>query len=318
MALKFQETLVADADWLAAGQHVSVALPSRDLTADGTCGRCLHETSSPIDLEPVAVASAVPGVGPLISLDVTRMFRCRCTWPHDSRPASVYTGCGGYWFARATGTPGSYTLNPAPPGFAAGAVAVDQAKKDQAGLVQRTAEKWLGAITALLALFSVGGTALSANAVATLNTAGKLFAAVAAVLAVACGAVAIVYGYRAAYGWLTLAPASTDADANALADPSRGIRERVTAFQRSAPAAGISLALAAVALMVIWFAPPANPPSPTVKITYGQGGKQTTLCGTLLDSANSAVVRVEIQDGPRTTIQRVPQPVTSITAVAAC
>jgi len=237
---------------------------------------------------------------------------------HAKRPPKVYTGCGAYWFAQVTGDPGHYTLNPAPAQFIPGAIAVDEAKEAQAGLVQQTAEKWLGAITALLALFSVGGAALTVTSVAALNTGWKLVVATAAVLAVAFGAVAIYYGYRAAYGWLTMAPTATDADASALADRTRGIPERVRAFQQSIPAAGISLTLAVVALMVIWFAPPANPPAPLVKVTYGQGAAQITICGTLLNSTSSAVVHIEVQDGPWTTIQAVPQPVTKISTVAAC
>ncbi|MGO8888582.1 MAG: hypothetical protein ACLP8X_36705 [Streptosporangiaceae bacterium] len=317
MDVEYLETQIdADKNWLAANQQVSVAQPSGDLMAVGSCRRCLHDTQYPIDLEPVAVSRMAQG--PTVSLDVTRMFRCRCAMSHAKRPPKVYTGCGAYWFAQVTGDPGHYTLNPAPAQFIPGAIAVDEAKEAQAGLVQQTAEKWLGAITALLALFSVGGAALTVTSVAALNTGWKLVVATAAVLAVAFGAVAIYYGYRAAYGWLTMAPTATDADASALADRTRGIPERVRAFQQSIPAAGISLTLAVVALMVIWFAPPANPPAPLVKVTYGQGAAQITICGTLLNSTSSAVVHIEVQDGPWTTIQAVPQPVTKISTVAAC
>jgi hypothetical protein len=316
MAAEYREALVdADEGWLTANQRVTVEDPSGALVAVGTCRRCHDDTEYPIDLERVVVAEVV---GPVVSLDVTRMFRCRCSKPHAKRPANVYTGCGAFWFAQVTGDPDDYKLSPAPLKSIPGAIAVDEAKKAQAGLVQQTAEKWLGAITALLALFSVGGAALTVNSVAALNTAGKLVAAVAAVLAVTSGAVAICYGYRAAYGWLTMAPTATETDAAALADPTRRIGERVTAFQRSTPAAGISLGLAVVALMVIWFAPRANPPAPLIKVTYQQGTGQTAICGTLLDSSSSAVVRIKVQDGPRTTIQTVPPPITRISTVAAC
>ncbi len=315
MAVEFAETPFAvDQAWLDANQRVVAAQPGGELLADGTCGRCHHATRYPIDLEPVATAA----LAPRISLDVTRMFRCRCTEAHGGRPANVYTGCGAYWFARVSGGPGGYTLSPARPEFVAGAIAVDQARRDEAALLQRTAEKWLGAITALLALFSVGGAALTASSVAKLNTAGKLFAAVAAVLAVVSGAVAIVCGYRAAYGWLTMAPTATEDDARALASPARRIRERVQAFRWSVPAAGISLGLAVIALLVIWFAPAASPPAPLVNVTYGRGNGQTTVCGTLLDSGTSAVVRMRVRQGATTSIRVVPPPVTKISAVSAC
>jgi hypothetical protein len=317
MAVEYLETQIeADKNWLAKNQQVRVAQPSGELIAIGICGRCLHDTQCPIDLEPVAVAAV--SSKPVVSLDVTRMFRCRCTEPHAKRPPKVYTGCGAYWFARVTDGQRGYTLSPAPAQFILGAIAVDEAREAEAGIVQQTAEKWLGAITALLALFSVGGAALTVTSVAALSTDWKLVVAMAALLAVFFGAVAIYYGYRAAYGWLTIAPTATEADAAALADRTRRIEERVTAFRQSTPAAGISLILAVVALMAIWFAPAANPPAPLVKVTYGQGVAQTTICGSLLDSTSSAVVQIQVQDGPRTTIQAIPQPVTKITTVAAC
>lgn len=305
MAVEFRETLFAvDQAWLDANQRVITTQPSGDLAADGYCGRCHDQTWYPIDLEPVATAAIA---GPRVSLEVTRMFRCRCARGHDGRPGNVASGCGAYWFARVSGAPGGYTLSPAPPEFVAGAQAVDQARKEEAGLVQRTAEKWLGAITALLALFSVGGAALTANSVAKLNTAGRLFAAVAAVLAVLSGAIAVIYGYRAAYGWLALAPTGTESDARALASPARGIQDRVEAFRLSIPAAGISLGLAVVALLVIWFAPVAGPRSPLVKVSYGRGNGQITVCGTLLDSASTAVVRLMVQDGATASIRVIPR-----------
>lgn len=317
MAVAYLETQIdANERWLTTNQRVTAADPSGDLIADGTCARCDHETQCPIDLEPVAVAELA--TAPVVSLDVTRMFRCRCTEPHAERPTKVYTGCGAYWFARVTGEPGGYALSPAPTQFIAGAIAVDVARRAQAGLVQQTAEKWLGAITALLALFSVGGAALTANSVAALNTTWKVLVAVAAVLAVVIGTVAIYGGYRAAYGWLTMARTATDADAGALADPSRGIAERVTAFRQSVPAAGISLGLAVVALMMIWFAPTSKPPVPLVDVTYGQGARQATICRTMLDSTRSAVVRIEVQDDQRPMIQAVPPTVIKISTVTTC
>jgi hypothetical protein len=319
MVVEYSETLIdADADWLSANQHVVQVDPSRDLVTTGTCRRCDHDTTYPIDLEPVAISAAYEHP---ISLDVTRMFRCRCNKPHDKRPPHVYTGCGAFWFARVTsdpGKPGHYVLSPAPAQFIAGAIAVDEARKAEAGLLRQTAEKWLGAITALLALFSVGGSALTVTSVAALTTPWKLAAAIAAALAVAFGAIAIYLGYRAAFGWLTMASTTTEADALALADPRRRIKERVEAFRRSAPSAGISLGLAVVALMVIWFAPAASTPAPLVQVSYGQGASRTTICGTLLNSNSSAVVRMEVQNGTRTMILAVPQPVAQITTVAAC
>jgi hypothetical protein len=318
MADKYTEAQFSvDEAWLTANQSVVVTQPSRALVADGRCGRCHDQTQYPIDLEPVAIAG-VSEAGPVVSLDVTRMFRCRCIQPHQGRPRNVYTGCGAYWFARVTGRPGSYLLTPAPPEFVPGAIAVDQAAREQGTLVKQTSEKWLGAITALLTLFSIGGAAFTATSVATLNTAGKLFAAVAAVLAVGCGAVAIYYGYRAAYGWLTMAPTATETAATALANPARGIPERVAAFRRSSPAAALSLGFAVIALLVIWFTPPASPPAPLVSVSYGHGNGQATVCGMLLDSDGGQVVRMQVQVGALTMVRRVPQPITKISAVASC
>lgn len=88
MAVGYLETqFAADEAWLLENQHVTVADPSGDLTAEGACGRCHHSTQCSIDLETVAIAEA--RAAPRVSLDVTRMFRCHCIKEHAKRPDNV-------------------------------------------------------------------------------------------------------------------------------------------------------------------------------------------------------------------------------------
>jgi protein-S-isoprenylcysteine O-methyltransferase Ste14 len=251
--MDFEETqTTVDQAWLDHDQRVERVDPSGDLFASGLCRRCGDDTSYPIVVEDVAVAEAA---GPVVSLDVTRMFRCRCAQVHDKRPEKVYTGCGAYWFARVTHDGAEYRLSLAPSQFVAGAVVVDQAVQDQRALVQSTAEKWLGAVTALLALFSIGGSVLAVDALDGLATWAQVVAAVAGVLALACGAAAVYFGHRAAFGWLQLAPTNTDVAAADLLRRAEDVGGRVRDFNLAVLFAFAALGLSVLALAVIWFGP---------------------------------------------------------------
>jgi hypothetical protein len=315
--MDFEETQTeADQAWLQRYQRVEVEDPSGRLNASGLCPRCGDGTYYPIILEDVAVAEAA---GPVVSLDVTRMFRCRCSEVHPKRPKKVYTGCGAYWFARVTHDGTTYSLSEAPPEFVAGAVAVDQAVRDQGALVRSTAEKWLGAVTALLALFSVGGSVLAVDALDGLATWAQVVAGVAGVLALACGAAAVYCGHRAAFGWLHLAPTNTNAAAAELLVRAQDVGGRVRDFRNAVFFAFAALGLAVLALAVIWFDPASEAPRPLVGVTYRDAGAQTTLCGRLLDATQAGSLRIEVTEGSRISVTTIPLTrVSSIGVVASC
>ncbi len=314
--MDYAETqITADLDWLNLAQHVERQEPSGELVATGSCRRCGHDTTYPIVTEDVVVAAVAR---PMVSLQLPRMFRCRCAQPHPRRPEEIHTGCGAYWFAAVTSGGSGYELSPLDPARIPAATAVDRAAAQQATLVQSVAEKWLGGVAALLAVFSLAGPVLATGAVTSLAPGWRITAAVAVVASVAAAAFAIYSGHRAAYGWLTAVPTGSDAASTDLESRSRNLAPRLAAFRRAVPAAGASLGLALVALMLIWLAPQASPPGPLVRVTYTDRGGQASACGTLLPAPEGSGGRIRIVEGPRTLTLTLPARIVNLTAVTSC
>ncbi|WP_146178265.1 hypothetical protein [Nonomuraea fuscirosea] len=81
------------------------------------------------------------------------------------------------------------------------ASALEEALAAQNSWVESTAEKWLGANTAIFGLFSLAGIATAKDALNGLGKAQKWLVAIALLTAVGAAAGAVTLGYRAAYGW---------------------------------------------------------------------------------------------------------------------
>ncbi|MDQ2943662.1 MAG: hypothetical protein M3R21_08345 [Candidatus Dormibacteraeota bacterium] len=264
--------------------------PSAVLTATGPCAACGHDFSVPIVADIVSTIAAAGESTVPAEERTTRRFGCGCAYDHPNRPASIPGGCGRWWLAAVVqDKSGNRSLIPAPDqGLAAAASALDSASRDELTAVRGWAEKWLPAVAALYGLFGLASIVVGKDALEHVPTLGRVVVAVLVILGLGSTTGAIWFGYRAAFGWMTLQKVENDADlekwylqrraAIAAAPPNLG---------RALIGAGAALALLMLAVGVIWFWPPSDPPSPLVEVSYNQDGdstKPTSVCGKLVNS----------------------------------
>jgi hypothetical protein len=240
------------------------------LTASGSCPACGHPTSKDIYLDVVSAAAAAsePAVPP--EERTTRRIACACTVEHPGRPKTVIGGCGRWWLVTLTRDNGSWLIHAGGDQSLLPALnALDEATSDELTSVRATAGKWLPGITALYGLFGLAGVLVGKTSVQGLPTPGKVAVAAAVALGLASTIAAVLFGYRAAYGWAKVADVADDQKLN------EWYRQRRTAAL-TAPRQlrlAICFSLAAVVLLLVgvgalWFWPTASATPPTVKVTY--------------------------------------------------
>jgi hypothetical protein len=300
-----ENVMLAVTDGELAAWHIGT---EGGLTVSGACPACGHPTSAEIQLDIVtsAAAAAAPPVPP--EERTTRRIACTCKFAHDGRPAAVKGGCGRWWLVTLTRETGSWKMRAGGDESLLPALnALDEATSDELTMVRATAGKWLPGITALYGLFGLAGVLVGKTSVQGLPTPGKVAVAVAVVLGLASTIVAVLSGYRAAYGW---AKVTSIADDKKLAQwYSQRRRAILTALGQLRCA--ISFSMAAVALLLVgvgflWFWPPASAASPTVKVIYqaGEEGEATQFaCGTLVNiSANDLEVQLASGSASRSVV----------------
>lgn len=174
----------------------------------------------------------------------------------------VASGCGRWWLATVTGRgPDDYTLSPAADdSLLAEATALNDAVAKQDTAVQSSAEKWLAGITALYGLFGLTGVAVGKDSVSQLSTGGKLGVAGAGLAGLTLAALAVVAGYKAAYGWPVVTRILDDEQLKEWAR-KRDQYSRTAAglLQRAVLFAVLSLGALVVATALIWFLPAVSP-----------------------------------------------------------
>lgn len=226
-------------------------------TLVGGCPTCNHECEVPVTDVVVqgGVPSAVEDEEPVAEL--TRQVICNCRINHQW-PSGVRAGCGRYWLGALTRQQdGAYRLAAEQDlSLLPAATALNDALTTQDKRVQGAAEKWLGAVTAIYGLFSLAGLATAQDALKGLGFRPKLLVAGALLTGLVAAALALVFGYLAAYGWPR--PARVD-DKASLRDwyrdyRSYGLRaaERLTVAVWCAFAA---LAALAAVMLLLWFLP---------------------------------------------------------------
>jgi len=226
-------------------------------TLVGNCPTCTEECQVEVS-DVVAVGgapSAMEAEEPVAEL--TRQIICNCRTNHEW-PDGVHAGCGRYWLGTLTRQQdGSYRLRAEQDlGLLSAATALNEAQANQDKRIQGAAEKWLGAVTAIYGLFSLTGVAVAKDALKGLSTGSKWLVAAALFLGLAAAASALIFGYRAAYGW----PHPVTVDDKAA------LRQWYKKYRNNAPTAANQLRLAvfsafgslaavSAVMLLIWFLP---------------------------------------------------------------
>lgn len=259
--------------------------------ASGTCPSCHGEMAYTVDTIVVA-----QGAGEAGTQGAPRKIVCRCTTTHLDDEGKDHSGCGRYWYVRilTDGTEPAIipetdsALKPLAERFAA------TDPKSQEDKVRAAAEKWVGAVTALLGLFGLSGIAFGKDAVAGLGTDLRWVFAVALLVAVCTASLAVLRIYRAAYGW------PHTVDVSNVRGLKKWNRERRAAPGKAADnlRAGVYLALSSVlalcvgAGVVLWSG--LHTHAALIEVTRADDSR---VCGELLDSTPTAKLRIRRADG---------------------
>ena len=300
----------------------TLEMPAGAVIAIGPCPACSHPVSTAIVTDVLAdtgvKASAVPP-----ERRMTRRFPCNCTPDHKGRPSAA-KGCGRWWLAAVQrNDDGTSRIIEAPDEtLVYAASALDQAAQDEVTAVRASTEKWLPAVTALYGLFGLAGVVVGKDTLDKIAIEGRIVIAVLIVAGLISTLVALYWGYRAAFGWFTVRDVSDD---DKLAAWFRQRREAIIGAPRNLrtalTAAASALTLLLLAVGVLWFWPPSDPPSPVVEVSYlagGVAGQDAKACGPLKSGEGQTFV-IQATDGS----QKVPVTidvawVTAITPKTSC
>ncbi|WP_328925484.1 hypothetical protein OG429_13065 [Streptomyces sp. NBC_00190] len=222
----------------------------------GLCPTCGHDCEVEVRDTVVVGGLGASAKDQATPREWTAQIICNCRRDHK-QPEGVRGGCGRYWLGRLTKQEGgTYALSteknlrllPA-------AAALNEALAAQDKRVQYSAEKWLGAVSAIYALFSLTGIATAKDALTGMNAASKWGVALALVAGVTLAVLAVISGYKAAYGWPRAVRVGTE-NLEDWYDQYQGYA--VTAAAQLRVAVFLSLfSLAAIigVMVLVWFLP---------------------------------------------------------------
>lgn len=256
----------------------------------GECPTCHHETRQEVQSRVlVQMARGVVVQNPELppSERMTRVCECACEQAHPDPkdPTKTWPTCGRWWLVAIRldpDGPGQRVLAARDDSLLGAAQLAQKAAAEQETKLRSSAEKWIGAITALIGLFGLSGVLTGANALSSLPLAPRLVAGLAAAVAFIAGGKAIVLSYRAAYGWPVEVDLSTDEKLRDWYDARRARLVTAAAeFKNGVYFAATSAVALAVAVGFIWFWPASTPALPLVTVTRVD---KTTVCGTPLAS----------------------------------
>ena len=311
MAIKYvTERVTVNSTQLAAW---SAWTSANTMNLAGPCPVCGHDAPNSVPLQ----VSALEGGAVPASHALTVALKCTCEQPHQGRPADVPIGCGRNWSATAlTAADDAVTLSPlADPMLEAAAEALRTAASTQMAGLRAAAEKWIGGVTALYALFGLAGITITGNTVNSLDTTWQAGIAVSAVLAVALAGLAVYWTYRAAYGWPATRPVRDDDElrdwyAAQQAAPS----VQAGLLKSGVRAAAASLAVLLLTVGLLRFAPQQVTPASPVQVTLSDGSQ---VCGRPMPTAAKGTLRFRrASDG---TVLPIPlSEIVGLTAVAGC
>jgi hypothetical protein len=265
----------------------------QDLHAFGECPRC-HDIM-PFDWELDYVAMNISDG----ERSVTRPVTCACEVTHPNTPEHK-TGCGASWVARFyEDATGGRTAPQEDPRLVAAARALEAAGRDAETRLRTAAEKWVGGVAAVLALFGIAGTVAGGKILDNLSDGDRKSVVWLTVAAVTVAVVAVVFSYLAAYGW----PKVIEMNDAKLLEWHEGRRNRLrniaSRLRWAVVAAVLSIGLLTSAAAVAWLYP-SSISNTTLKVTANDN---SVTCGTLLSAKTAGVVQIRVADG---TVKAVP------------
>lgn len=272
MAVNYQKRTVGVTPEDLQGWAAADGPQSHQLSVSGPCPICHFEYRDLVRTDVNVVDGfnddAVPNVD-----NLPKLCDCACAEDHPNRPEKILTGCGASWvIAVIKRADGQYEVEPGDLRYLAALRAFNEAVENELENVRKSAGNWVAGVAALLGLFSLAGLVFAKDAIENLAPGYQEAFAGLAAFALATAAAATYLAYRAAYGW-----------------PRHHNVENVTQLQRffgdyqerASKSAGAlkggviftfaSIAALLVALIVLWFGPPAIPPQPHVKVTSSDG-----------------------------------------------
>lgn len=297
-------------------------LNDRIVAIEGKCPSCGHGTKQ--EVHSYLIDERAKGMaGPNRSLPqterMTRVCECACNGKHPDPkdPQTIWPSCGRWWLAtiRLTSVgPDQRVMATRDESLLGAAQAARQVAADAEIKLRSSAEKWIGAITALIGLFGLSGVLTGANAFTNLPGTARWVAGIAAAAAFLTGGVAIFMSYRAAYGWPVKVNVTTDAELQTWYQNRRedldGAKNRFKIGVCFAAAAAVALA---VTVGCVWFWPTAAPAHPLVMVTRVDDSQ---VCGTLLDSSIGQRLRIRRTNGDVQTVNAAE--IRSLQAVTQC
>ncbi|MDT5093468.1 MAG: hypothetical protein QOH60_2831 [Mycobacterium sp.] len=265
-----------------------------DDTVTGACPNCHHTMVYEFEQNVVSINFARENL--TRKIDATRKITCACRVTHIDSQGNDHKGCGSYWFVRILphGATPQVTVERDPLLQHVSAELAEQDSATQEQKVRAAAEKWVGAVTALLGLFGLSGIAFGKDVFASLGTGPRCVMAVALVVSVLAAALAVLRIYRAAYGWPHID------DVSKVSSLMKWYRQRHNAPVKAAESLqwGVYLALTSVVALcvaagaAIWSG--ANPPTALVNVTRTDDSR---VCGNLLDSKDAGKLRIRRNNG---------------------
>jgi hypothetical protein len=251
------ELLTLPADKLA-GWKVDPEETNWPNYAIGPCPRCDHSTKS--ELHYGAVVRGMTGTAPPPEQRLTALLSCDCDVPHPDAASqgTSHKGCGCKWVATITLDP---QLQPrvrpmVDAKLLSAAADWDEFVSTQEPSFRAQAEKWAGAVAALLGLYGLAAFITSKDAFIGLPLWARAVAAGIVVLGFAAGVAAVYWSNRAAYGWPELAQVRNDSDLAKWHEARKDqLRVGADRMKWAVRLAVISLALLMAAAALLWVAP---------------------------------------------------------------
>ncbi|MFE5406404.1 hypothetical protein ACFQ9Z_34810 [Streptomyces sp. NPDC056580] len=268
----------------------------------GPCPGCGHPTRQKVEQTALATGQSGAAGRALPKKDrLTVVCECACDLSHTdgAEPPSHWQSCGRWWLVTIRLSPdsdGQPVCAALDDSMLEAAQAARKAMANDETHIRSASEKWIAAITALIGLFGLAGLVAGKNSFSGLPNTALYTVAGAGCMAVLAAAGAIILANRAAYGWPTVVDISNDEALERWYVNQRTIVEK--AAQRLRTAVRLSL-LSLVSLMVIVGCNVLWPRGLAVQVTRVGGGG---VCGTLINTATPAQLRIKRPNGDVTTV----------------
>lgn len=258
--VRYQQQLAPPTQqWVNDNWRTYARQENRPLTLRGPCYTCRHEFSQEV-YQQVAEGGVLQAAGAATPVRrILSLVICNCPGRVHEQKLDEPTGCGRFWLAMLTlAADGDYEIevyNDYERGLPI-AMALEEAQTSESKRVQGAAEKWLGGIATIYALFSLVSIVTAKGALAGVPSPWKSAIAIVFVAAIGTAVGAVIRGYSAAYGWIRMV------DVSSVEKQEKWYESRRTSVQRSVRGlhAAILLTLASISCvvvvgMLVWFVP---------------------------------------------------------------